>query len=56
MLNGSTLDKLSALRLHEIATAWHEQQRIADHAALTFDCHRSCNTPQLWSLKTPHPL
>src|SRR2546422_1485477 len=37
MLNGSTLDKLSALRLHEMATAWQEQQHIADHAALTFD-------------------
>src|SRR3989442_3699233 len=37
MLNGSTHEKLSALRLHEMATAWQEQQRIADHAALTFD-------------------
>ncbi len=37
MLNGSTLEKLSTLRLHEMATAWNEQQRIADHAALTFD-------------------
>jgi hypothetical protein len=37
MINASTLDKLSTLRLHEMATAWQEQQRIADHAALTFD-------------------
>src|SRR5438477_11248211 len=37
MLNGSTLEKLSTLRLHEMATAWQEQQSIADHAALTFD-------------------
>src|SRR3989442_2739690 len=37
MINSSTLDKLSALRLHEMATAWQEQQHIADHAALTFD-------------------
>ena len=37
MLNSSTHDKLSALRLHEMAHAWQEQQRIADHDALTFD-------------------
>src|SRR2546428_12470372 len=37
MINSSTLDKLSALRLHEMAHAWQEQQRIADHALLTFD-------------------
>ena len=37
MLNSPTHDKLSALRLHEMAHAWQEQQRIADHDALTFD-------------------
>jgi DNA replication protein DnaC len=37
MLNSSTHDKLSALRLHEMSHAWQEQQRIADHDALTFD-------------------
>ena len=37
MLNSPTHDKLSALRLHEMAHAWQEQQRLADHEALTFD-------------------
>ena len=37
MLNSSTHDKLSALRLNEMASAWQEQQRLADHDALTFD-------------------
>ena len=37
MLNGLTLEKLSALRLHEMASAWQDQQRRADHDALTFD-------------------
>ena len=37
MLNSPTHDKLSALRLHEMAHAWQEQQRLADHDALTFD-------------------
>ena len=37
MLNGSTLEKLSALRLHEMAQAWQDQQHRADHEALTFD-------------------
>src|SRR5438132_7016539 len=37
MLNSSTHDKLSALRLHEMAHAWQEQQHITDHDALTFD-------------------
>jgi len=27
------------------------QPRFVDLA-----CHRPCNTPQLWSLKSPHPL
>jgi DNA replication protein DnaC len=37
MLNSSTLDQLAALHLHAMATAWQEQQRHADHAALSFD-------------------
>ena len=37
MLNSPTHDKLSALRLHEMAHAWQEQQRLAEHEALTFD-------------------
>ena len=37
MLNSPTHDKLSALRLNEMAHAWQEQQRLADHEALTFD-------------------
>jgi DNA replication protein DnaC len=37
MLNSPTHDKLSALRLHEMAHAWQEQQRLAEHDALTFD-------------------
>ncbi len=37
MLNSPTHDKLSSLRLHEMSHAWQEQQRIADHDALTFD-------------------
>ncbi len=37
MLNRSTLDKLSALRLHAMAQAWQDQQAHADHAALSFD-------------------
>ena len=37
MLNSPTHDKLSALRLHEMDHAWQEQQRSADHDALTFD-------------------
>jgi DNA replication protein DnaC len=37
MLNSPTHDKLSALRLNEMAQAWQEQQRLADHEALTFD-------------------
>jgi DNA replication protein DnaC len=37
MLNSPTHDKLSALRLHEMAHAWQEQQRLAEHDALGFD-------------------
>ncbi len=37
MLNSPTHDKLASLRLHEMAHAWQEQQRITDHDALTFD-------------------
>ena len=37
MLNASTLEKLSALRLHEMAHAWQDQHRRAEHDALTFD-------------------
>ncbi len=37
MLNNSTLEKLSALRLPEMAAAWQEQQRRTDHDTLTFD-------------------
>ena len=37
MLNAATLEKLAALRLHEMATAWQEQGRQIDHDALTFD-------------------
>jgi len=37
MLNSPTHDKLSALRLHEMAHAWQEQQRLVEHDALTFD-------------------
>ena len=37
MLNSPTLEQLSALHLHEMATAWQAQQAQADHAALTFD-------------------
>ena len=37
MLNSPTHDKLAALHLHEMATAWREQQTQVDHAALTFD-------------------
>jgi DNA replication protein DnaC len=37
MLDASTLEKLSALQLDAMATAWQEQQRRTDHDALTFD-------------------
>ena len=37
MIDASTLDKLSALRLDAMAAAWQEQQRRTDHDALTFD-------------------
>lgn len=37
MLNSPTLEKLSALHLHEMATAWSAQHAQADHTALTFD-------------------
>ena len=37
MLNSSTFDKLSALRLHAMAQAWQDQQAHPDHAALSFD-------------------
>ncbi len=37
MLNGSTLEKLATLHLQAMATAWQEQQALADHAALSFD-------------------
>jgi DNA replication protein DnaC len=37
MLNSSTLEKLSTLRLHAMAHAWQEQQTHPDHAALSFD-------------------
>ena len=37
MLTSPTLEQLAALRLHEMATAWREQQAHADHTALTFD-------------------
>src|SRR5205809_1054554 len=37
MLNNSALEKLSALRLHEMGAVWQEQQRLTDHDALTFD-------------------
>ena len=37
MLNSPTHDKLAALHLHEMATAWREQQTQVDHIALTFD-------------------
>jgi DNA replication protein DnaC len=37
MLDASTLDKLSTLRLDAMAAAWQEQQRRTDHDALTFD-------------------
>ena len=37
MIDASTLEKLSALRLEAMAAAWQEQQRGTDHEALTFD-------------------
>jgi DNA replication protein DnaC len=37
MLDASTHEKLTALRLDAMATAWQEQQRRTDHDALTFD-------------------
>ena len=37
MLDASTHEKLTALRLDAMAAAWQEQQRRADHDALTFD-------------------
>ena len=37
MLNASTLEKLATLRLHEMAAAWQDQQRRAEHDELTFD-------------------
>jgi DNA replication protein DnaC len=37
MLDASTIEKLSALQLDAMATAWQEQQRRTDHEALTFD-------------------
>ena len=59
MLNSSTLDKLSALRLHAMAQAWQDQQAHADHGALTFDerfgCQGSSNFPHPRSPKIPHP-
>lgn len=37
MLSNPIHDQLTALRLHAMATAWQDQQRLADHAALSFD-------------------
>ena len=37
MLDASTHEKLTALRLDAMAAAWQEQQRRTDHDALTFD-------------------
>jgi len=37
MLDASTHEKLTTLRLDAMAAAWQEQQRRADHDALTFD-------------------
>lgn len=48
MLNNSTLEKLSALRLPEMAQAWQEQQRTTDHDALTFDERFGLLVDALW--------
>lgn len=37
MLDASTHEKLTTLRLDAMAAAWQEQQRRTDHDALTFD-------------------
>lgn len=37
MLTSPTHEKLGAMHLHAMATAWQDQQRLVDHAALTFD-------------------
>lgn len=37
MLDDQTLEKLKALRLGAMATAWEEQQRLVDVASLSFD-------------------
>jgi DNA replication protein DnaC len=37
MLSSPIHDQLTALRLHAMATAWQDQQRLADHTALSFD-------------------
>ena len=37
MIDASTLEKLSALKLEAMAAAWQEQQSRTDHEALTFD-------------------
>jgi DNA replication protein DnaC len=37
MLSSATHEQLTALRLQAMASAWQDQQRLADHAALTFD-------------------
>ena len=37
MLPTPTLDQLAAMHLHAMAAAWQEQQRLADHASLSFD-------------------
>ena len=37
MLTSPTHEQLAALHLHAMATAWHDQQRLAEHATLSFD-------------------
>ena len=37
MLNEPTMERLAAMRLHGLVEAWHQQQRQADMATLSFD-------------------
>lgn len=37
MLTSPTQEQLAGLHLHAMATAWHDQQRLAEHATLSFD-------------------
>ena len=53
MLNEPTLEKLMALRLNALATAWSEQQKDPESSSLCFDERFALSsTPSGWSART----